>query len=168
MPKNLEVKARIQNVSEAIKVAHSISATYAGELLQTDTYFHVVKGRLKLREIDNTNSELIYYNRSEEMSDRISNFDIFPCQYSNQLKLMLEKGLGIKAIVQKKRKLFMYQNTRIHIDDVRHLGMFIEIESPVESSIEPAKKIVDFLVKKFSIDESQVILNSYLDLVLNT
>ena len=82
------------------------------------------------------------------------------------VEIEVEKSLGIKAIVEKKRLLFMYNSTRIHIDEVTSLGCFIEFESPIESSFESAQNTINILVGKFSIKELEYIKSSYLDLIL--
>lgn len=66
MPRNLEVKARINNLSAAEKVALEIGAIFEGEFFQVDTYFNVKNGRLKLREFDSGFAELIFYHRVED------------------------------------------------------------------------------------------------------
>jgi adenylate cyclase class 2 len=166
MPSNLEIKATIQSIESTTEIAHLINASYAGKLFQIDTYFNVPHGRLKLREIERSISELIYYERAEESYQRVSNFERYPCLNPVLLKLLLVKSLGIKATVEKKRLLFMYNTTRIHIDEVTSLGSFIEFESPIESSLELAQNTINFLVDKFNIKESEYVKSSYLDLLL--
>jgi len=52
MPSNIEIKARVSDVDRllqnVLKFADSPTAT---ELLQEDTFFHVTRGRLKLRQL---------------------------------------------------------------------------------------------------------------------
>ncbi len=60
---NIETKARATNFEWQREAAREISNT-AGELLeQTDTFFMVAHGRLKLREFANAEAELIHYWR---------------------------------------------------------------------------------------------------------
>ena len=166
MPRNLEVKARIAALQDAEQIARSINANPAGYLYQIDTYFNVQRGRLKLREINRDHAELIYYSRNELSKCRESDYEVFTSPNISVLKKFLESSLGIRAIVRKQRKLYMYQSTRIHLDEVEQLGSFLELESPIEQSAEAAQKVVDFLLKEFGVRESDYILSSYVDLIM--
>ncbi len=167
MSKNLEVKARILDIDRAIQIIEAIPAAYKGELHQVDTYFNVLHGRLKLREILHEHTELIYYSRHERERERVSNFEIYPCNDAPHLKKLLSQALGIKAVVSKVRKLFMYKTTRIHVDKVKNLGTFLELETPFVLEAKIAKKQTRFLVQKFGIKRENFILKSYLDLIIS-
>jgi adenylate cyclase class IV len=41
---------------------------------------------------------------------------------------VLTQALGARGQVKKRRLLFMYQQTRIHVDKVEGLGNFMELE----------------------------------------
>ena len=166
MSKNLEIKARIQSVEVAISIAHNLNATYVGELRQYDTYFDTKHGRLKLRVINNDRCELIYYDRAETSTQRLSNFEVYPLNDAVALKKILESSIGIKAVVQKKRQLYLYQSTRIHIDEVVNLGSFLEFEAPVIDSLASAEQMINFLVRKFNIKRNDSLLHSYIDLMI--
>ncbi len=168
MPKNLEVKARTQRTDAALNVARSLPASFEGTLFQVDTYFRIQHGRLKLREINQKQAELIYYNRPEDDIQRISDFEIYPCSALEKIKSILEQSLGILTVVTKERQLFLYQSTRIHIDEVENLGSFIEFEVPLIDSMSEAKKTMNFLIDKFGIKEADYELHSYLDLMQNS
>ncbi len=165
MPRNLEVKATIRSVLEAEQTARFINATFEGTLHQVDTYFNVPRGRLKSREINNESAELIFYERDESSKHRESNYRVFPCGEISLLKEILEKSLGIRATVKKKRDLFMYNSTRIHLDEVENLGSFLELETPVEDSLDEAQEVVAFLVREFNIQDADFVLGSYVDLL---
>lgn len=56
--RNIEIKARISDFSDFLKKASEISDSPEAVLIQTDTYFKSVNGRLKLRQIEVTNKLL--------------------------------------------------------------------------------------------------------------
>lgn len=51
MPRNIEIKARVQNVTKLHKVAAELSQSSGVVLQQEDTFFNTPQGRLKLRVI---------------------------------------------------------------------------------------------------------------------
>lgn len=165
MPQNLEVKARVKSISFAQALTRSIHATFIECLNQVDTYFCVEHGRLKLRETNQQRCELIYYDRPETTNHRLSHFMIYPCQNASSLKDLLGKALGVRNIVTKTRLLYMYDVTRIHLDDVQYLGSFLEFETPYEGSHEKARNVTDFLLARFEVQEADFIKSSYVDLM---
>ena len=56
--------------------ARELGADLYGDLRQTDTYFQVPSGRLKLRETAGHQAELIFHHRDEEGSNRASDYEI--------------------------------------------------------------------------------------------
>jgi predicted adenylyl cyclase CyaB len=167
MPVNLEIKARVTDLNSAKNTSLEIGAKYSGLLIQTDTYFNTKIGRLKLREIAGRGAELIYYNRDEATEKRISDFSIYHTQDPNLLKELISHSWGIRGVIQKQRYLYMLNNTRIHLDDVKILGYFMELEIPVLGERNEAQNLLNFLLEKFNITESQMIRESYIDLFLN-
>jgi predicted adenylyl cyclase CyaB len=166
MRKNLEVKARIISINMGEEIARSIPATFERILQHVDTYFLVQRGRLKMREIDNSQAELIYYNRNEDHNHRVSDFEIYLVQDPQSLKKFLTLSLGMKIQVVKTRRLYMYQATRIHLDEVQGLGAFLEFEVPVEDSEISAQHTLNYLINKFGIKEADYIKESYSDMLL--
>lgn len=165
MPQNLEIKARIQGFAVAQSVCEQIGAQYVGRWKQVDTYFQVRRGRLKLREIENSLSELIRYEREEHSNLRTSNFEIFTCEHGSSLKKILGDAIGVRAVVEKTRTLYLYADTRIHLDDVQGIGMFLEFEVPVRITSRDAEETMEFLIQKFGIKQEDYFLNSYVDLL---
>jgi predicted adenylyl cyclase CyaB len=169
MPINLEMKARIPGVEGAVRAAQSLGACFSGELHQTDTYFRVGHGRLKLREMSPpVRAELIAYTRQETaQEERLSHFQVYPVQDPVQVKQLLGDTLGISAVVDKKRMVYMHGQTRIHIDTVSGLGCFLEFECPIlESHREEAVSTLRSLLSHFGVVEEDIIMGSYSDLLL--
>ncbi|MCK5455885.1 MAG: CYTH domain-containing protein, partial [Melioribacteraceae bacterium] len=116
MALNLELKARVEN-HEAIKhILKNIGATFEKILDQKDIYYKVEDGLLKLR-IENGNYSLIKYNREEEKSDRWSNYYVVKME-GTETELLFSSLFPIETEVVKKRELYLYKDTRIHIDTV--------------------------------------------------
>ncbi|MCX6136055.1 MAG: class IV adenylate cyclase [Ignavibacteriales bacterium] len=164
MPTNLELKARVHSLSGTKKVAGSF-ARFDSTLSQTDTYFCVREGRLKLRVFSPASAELIVYARNEGKGDRYSRFDIFPTGDSRGLFRVLKTALGIDVQVKKTRLVYRYQNARIHIDAVRSLGAFIEFEVMVTKGPRQAKALLAELRERFGIADCDCISCSYADLI---
>jgi predicted adenylyl cyclase CyaB len=74
--------------------------------------------------------------------------------------------LGIKVVVDKKRILYYYKNARIHVDTVKDLGNFMEIEVEVKKGDKQAETLMKELLEYLQIPKSDFIKNSYSDLLL--
>ena len=126
--KNLEYKASVGELNSLESIFIKNGAAFAGILKQRDTYFAVNAGRLKLRETGGKEAELIFYERDESSSSGMeSRYEIFPVP-DPSLKDSLAKALGVKTIVEKVRRLLKLKNARIHLDEVKGLGSFLEFE----------------------------------------
>jgi hypothetical protein len=78
MPRrNIELKASDPDPDRSLRVSLEIGASDEGWLHQTDTYFRVLHGRLKLRE-EGPVAQLISYERSDETVARESRYRLAP------------------------------------------------------------------------------------------
>ena len=164
---NLELKAHCENAEFAKEVALKIGATFEWTTKQTDTYFYVNDGKLKLREQEGDKAELIFYSRPEELQEKISDYFIAGSNEPGDLKKVLDKSLGVENVVEKDRTLYLWKNVRIHLDDVKHLGAFIEFEAAMESDqdLAPSKDRLLFLREQFKIKEKHLVSCGYLELL---
>jgi adenylate cyclase, class 2 len=164
---NLELKSKIDNFEKTAKIAQQINATFIWTKKQKDTYFSVDKGKLKLREQDGLETELISYIRPNGTNEKVSNY--FRAQVDNpiEIKNVLEKTCSIESVVDKTRTLYLWENVRIHLDKVKHLGFFLEFEAVMDSEqmLEISKERLTFLRKKFKITKEQLISHGYKELL---
>lgn len=165
MAENLEIKASLPNRDLAIAQAQRLGAEPAGSFHQIDVYFHTQIGRLKLRTINRSESELIYYERGEDADERLSRFERYPAHDPDLLRRMLETACGIRGVVEKERTLWMFGDARIHFDEVRNLGSFLEIEVPVAGKPDQAAQTMRTLVEGLQIAPADYIRSSYIDLL---
>jgi adenylate cyclase, class 2 len=166
MPTNLEIKAKYPSLVRARKISRALGARFVGTLNQTDTYFKVKQGRLKLREINGKELELIYYLRANNRASRYSEYTVLELQKKEATKRVLNALFETMVVVKKKRELFLYKNSRIHVDSVVGLGGFVEFEVLVVEGKRQARQLMLFLRSKFGIDSSMLIAGSYSDMLL--
>jgi adenylate cyclase, class 2 len=161
--RNLELKARLNDFAAAREMALSLSTDYVGIQIQTDTYFNSPQGRLKLREIENLASQLIWYDRPDEANLKTSNYFLVPTDSPEDMKSLLAAACGIHVTVKKRREIFMVRNVRIHLDQVEGLGDFLEFEAVLspETDEETSRTLLDFLREKFVITDDSLLPGSY-------
>ena len=171
MPKlprqNLEFKATVDSLADLRQQLVALKAEYSRTMCQVDTYFNVPKGRLKLREIEDDKATLVYYERTDAATSRYSNYHLCDIAEPATFKGVMSSALGVKVIVEKKRELWMYGNTRIHLDKVTDLREFIELETVIRDQSEAKAQVEHQLVKDaLQIASADVIRVSYSDLLL--
>jgi predicted adenylyl cyclase CyaB len=127
--RNLERKARCADLAAAAAVLAGLGARCQGTLEQTDVYFHVLTGRLKLRTTTEQQAVLLWYDRPDEKSARWSRYHLVPVSEPAPLRAALAEALGERGEVRKRRTLWLWHNVRIHLDSVEGLGTFVEFEA---------------------------------------
>jgi homotetrameric cytidine deaminase len=160
--RNLEIKARDADPRRTLEAALALGAEDKGDLTQRDTYFGGARGRLKLREQTPGEPELIQYRRPDEQGPRTSEFRVVPVEAVGALKEALDAALGTLVVVEKRRRLLLWEGVRIHLDEVDGLGAFVEVEAP-EQGDQEAK--VERLSEALQIGDP--IAGSYSDLLLD-
>ncbi|MCI4671414.1 MAG: class IV adenylate cyclase [Bacteroidia bacterium] len=164
---NIEIKARTDKYLHIKEVLESHNALYKGLDHQIDTYYQVSGGRLKLRQ-GNIEKSLIFYERSDQEGPKASHVSLYHPQKDQDLKALLGRALGVWRIVDKKREIYFVDNVKIHLDRVEGLGSFVEIEAiDSDGSIgeEKLREQCNYFMEKFEILESDLLSNSYSDMV---
>lgn len=164
---NLELKARYRDLAAGNEAALRLGARHFGVELQTDTYFHAANGRLKLREINGQSAVLIWYQRPDQTGMRTCLYHLADVTDPALMKTVLTAALGIRGVVQKRREVFLWQNVRIHLDEVAGLGTFMEFEAVITSREEAAAAPgqLQQLCEHFGIAPADHLAHSYADLL---
>ncbi len=165
MALNLEIKVKMESHKQALAVLNEINAEFVNELNQKDVYYKLTGSLLKLR-IEDEGESMIKYLRDEINPDRFSDYEVIYFNSKGNEKFF-NSIFETETIVVKKRLLYMYKNTRVHLDTVKDLGTFMEFETLVLDGKEDAKERFNFLVDRFSINTHDQIKGSYRDLILN-
>ncbi len=165
---NIEIKARCAAPSAIRKILRARKADFRGTDRQTDTYFRVKKGRLKLRQ-GNIENSLIFYLRDNKKGPKDSRIHLFKTAKSPVLAELLAAALGTLVEVKKSREIYFIGNVKFHLDRVAGLGSFMEIEAIDETGrigraklLEQCKHYMDL----FGIRQEDLLTNSYSDMLL--
>jgi adenylate cyclase class 2 len=169
---NVEIKAHCSDPDRIRKILEQHQADFKGTDHQIDTYFQVPDGRLKLRE-GSIENNLIFYQRPDQANAKVSDIALTPITSSEQageLKQLLSQALGQLVVVDKKREIYFIDNVKFHIDEVKGLGNFVEIEAiserdafTTEDLYAQCRKYMDLL----DIQDSELAKASYSDMLLN-
>lgn len=135
---NIEFKASTNKLAEQEALLQQQNPLFIGEDHQVDIYFNVPSlpsqscgwqaGRLKLRE-GNIENALIHYEREDVAGAKASHVLLYHHKPDKALKEILIKTLGIKAVVDKRRRIYFIDNVKFHFDTVEGLGTFVEVEA---------------------------------------
>jgi len=164
---NIEVKANTNNTEAIRDFLYKHKADFKGVDEQTDTYFNVNSGRLKLRQ-GNIENNLIYYNRANSSGPKESNFDLVKIDEANELREMLTKAIGVKVVVKKRREIYYIDNVKFHLDSLDGLGNFVEIEASNKNYNITNEKLYEqcnYYVKEFGIKDEDLVNVSYSDML---
>jgi predicted adenylyl cyclase CyaB len=167
---NIEIKYKIfapDNFRERIRSLPEVQFRYRQR--QNDIYFKTPGGRLKIRLQENSPPCLIEYHRPDETQPRISDYTLTPLEDYQKTSRYLEAELGILAEVEKWRELYLYRNVRIHLDEVKELGWFVEFESVISENYDEkdAAKNLETVLFFLDNDLGEAQSTGYLDLLLN-
>ena len=165
MARNLELKIKTGSHSDLISKIEKNGIKLVGLLNQKDIYYKYDKGILKLR-IQNGNYQLIKYNRNENKGERWSDYSILTINGDN-VEDYLNDFFDAEIIVEKERKLYLLKNTRIHLDNVKDLGYFIELETVVGKTTEN-DCVTEFeeVIELLKLNKENEIRKSYRDLFI--
>jgi homotetrameric cytidine deaminase len=165
--RNLEIKARDADPRRSLEQALALGAEDRGEIAQRDTYFAGARGRLKLREQDPGETELVQYRRADEAGPRTSEYRLVPVGEGDALREALDAALGTLVVVDKRRRLLLWDGVRIHLDEVEGLGSFVELEALAEAGGDLEAKL-ERLRAELAIADDSLVAQSYSDLLLDT
>jgi predicted adenylyl cyclase CyaB len=170
MPRNIEIKARVDDIEALTAKVTAIADQGPIEIIQDDTFFACEAGRLKLRTLAAGEGELIFYRRNNEPGPRESFYVRSPTSAADTMREALSLAYGQAGRVQKRRTLFFVGKTRVHLDRVSGLGDFLELEVPLEEHqpFEAGVREARELMARLLVKPSTLVEGAYVDLLAST
>ena len=167
MPRNIEIKARIESVEALLPRACTVAGGAPELIEQDDTFFSVPHGRMKLRQCADGSAELIHYQRPDTGEAKASDYVRVPVPEPAALREALVRACGLLGRVHKRRWLLIAGATRIHLDRVEGLGDFMELEVVLRSDQSDAEgaAIAERLMDELGLSSAPREAGAYLDLL---
>lgn len=163
---NAEFKARCADPRDAIRRVRAAGARWAGRVRQIDTYYRVAEGRLKIRETG-SRAELVWYFRGDTLRSKRSDVLLLTLPNPVSIKETLARSLSVKVVVDKVRRIYLHGNVRVHFDQVRGLGTFVEIEAmggPKE--FRRLRRQAEEMARVLGLHRADLVRGSYSDLLV--
>lgn len=168
MPRNVEIKARIESIDALLPRAQALAGgTAAQTILQDDCFFPCAHGRLKLRDFGDGTGELIAYDRADVAGPKLSDYVRVPTGDPAALREALQRALGRGGRVRKRRWLLLAGATRIHLDRVEGLGDFLELEVVLAEHETEAEgeRTAHALLQALGVAPQQLLTGAYVDMM---
>lgn len=167
MARNIEIKARVDDIDALAAKAAAVADEGPVEIAQDDTFFRCARGRLKLRAFSASEGELIFYRRADGAGPKESFYLRTPTADPETLREALTLAYGQAGRVRKQRRLYLVGRTRIHLDRVDGLGCFVELEVVLHAREAAADGVreAEALMARLGIARGQLIEGAYVDLL---
>jgi adenylate cyclase class IV len=137
----LEYKAVAPNLVALEARVRDFDTEFLYERRERDTHFDFPDGLLLLRELENAPAELITYQRTPYDSLLLAEAEVAAVNDVREVTAMLRGRFGARVEIEKTRKTFQWRATRIHLDQVFRLGMYVEVVSAVDARDEAATAV---------------------------
>lgn len=126
--KDFTIKAKSVNQALLEKQLDYLNVEFIGTDNQHDTYFEVLKGKLKLRRGSIENLITHYERVNEQGTERtiVYRYDLNPTAEQIDDLFNTHTELGT---FQKERKIYRLGNIKIHLDKIAEDEIFLEIEA---------------------------------------
>jgi adenylate cyclase class IV len=167
LPHNVEIKARVVDAAATERRARAIATSGPTDLAQDDTFFAAAHGRLKLREFADGRGQLIHYLRPDGTGPKLSDYVLTPVPDPAGLRESLSRAVGVIGRVRKRRRLYLVDRTRVHLDAVEGLGDFVELEVMLNEgeTFEAGHAVAESIMASLGIDRAHLVQGAYLDLL---
>ncbi len=162
----VEVKGKIKDLKEFENTLKNIGAKFLKEEIQEDVYFNhpcrdfeKTDEALRIRKINN---EVFLTYKGKRIDKETKTREEIEIKCDEKISEILTKlGFNAVATVKKIRREYEFENLHICVDNVEHLGNFVEIES---KELKDRNKIFEIL-NLFGIKKDEIIKKSYLEMI---
>lgn len=131
----VEIKAICPDFKKIIKKLKNKGAKYSKKVWQIDIYFNTpshdlrkTNEYLRIRHLKNGKKGMFAYHQN--LKDGVNKeFEVEISDYKTFIRILEKFGFKKLGIINKKRTVYLLNNFKISLDDVKNIGKFIEIES---------------------------------------
>ena len=146
---NREIKAYCPDFTPIRRALRDVGAMFTEVKEQVDTFYHLPQRqgnegtrRLKLR-VEGGQRQLIYYYDRQEHGARTSRFQLWEVS-DTPLKEILDRTLGVCAVVRKSRELWRRENVIFNLDTVEGVGQVFEVEVQFKEGYDLEEQVQEY------------------------
>ncbi len=173
----IELRAKVNNQSLLEKKLNELSGIKEKKTneRQVDIYLKHKEDKerkmiIRLRKNYKNNNAILTFKGSAPNNKEDIAWEDYDTPIKNPDKLerlLINNGYVYVCLVDKVRQSFLYKDYEINIDNIRDLGVFIEIEKKgEEENIDQIKNEILNLLIKLGIKENEIINKGYVQLVI--
>ena len=164
--RNIEIKAHVRDRRHVRAFMRARGSRHEVQH-QRDVFFHAPHGRLKLRCFPDGTGVLVAYERADQTGPKLSDYTLAEVQDAEKLEEALSRSLGIRGIVEKKREIAIVGQTRVHLDDVKELGVFLELEVVLRprQSAKQGLAVAKRLMAELHVEDRDLLDRAYMDML---
>ncbi len=164
--RNIEIKAHLRNESRVRDYMRTHGTQHEVQY-QRDVFFNAANGRLKLRCFRDGTGVLVAYERPDSAGPKLSDYLLVPVTDAAACEEALSRTLGVRGVVEKKREIAIVGQTRIHLDAVRDLGLFLELEVVLRlrQGRQTGEAIARKLMRDLMIEKRDLLEQAYIDML---
>ena len=140
MPRNVEIKARVDDLEGLEARVRRLADRGPDDLDQVDVFFEASAGRLKLRRLGPGRGELIHYRRDDTAGPATSEYRVVETAEPDRLAELLGRALPRRATVRKQRRVHRGAKLVERVLDPRKQGEFARfaVRQPASPGFQPA------------------------------
>ena len=150
MQTNREIKAYCPDFRPVRQALTDLGASCEDQTRQVDYYYNLSDSpdenshrHLKIR-VDDGSSQVIYYEEGQVSGGRTSSFRVWGLN-GLETKEMLDAVLGIRAVVNKQREVWVKDNVIFNLDEVEKIGRILEVEIRREEGFDVETQLKEYL-----------------------
>jgi len=167
MDQTVEIKARCSDHEAVRRKLKEWGAEFLGRETHEDIFYHVPRGRLKLRRSKSENL-LIGYQRPDIRGPKHCLVNLFTCPDTAALDRVLADCLGRKTVLKKERERYILGNVKFHLDIVERLGTFLEIEVLGRRGVDEVadlRAVCEDFMNRCGVQPEDLVKQAYADLL---
>ena len=170
MAVEIEAKLKVESHQFVRDLLRSLGASCIGGVLETNTFLdtddHALRqadqGLRVRRMVDESGGEVVIITHKGPRLPGVyksrEETELCAESYDHAVRLLHRLGFGQTISFDKRRESWMLGDCRIELDEVPHLGCFVEIEAPTEGDIKAARS-------RLQLDAAPLVSESYISLL---
>ena len=153
--KEIKLKPKDVDINDLRKAIEELGSKFVDLVIEYDTYFthpcydlwkrdEAVRLRKRVSKIYGEKRYMLTYKGSRIIREGIKSreeIEVYVSDHGLMNNILRKLGFNKFAVIVKERMIYRYRNSKIFIDNVKDLGIYVEIEGPIQTIHEIMEKL---------------------------